>query len=76
MTGPEEGGLPSAEELFSQGAEISSAELSAAVLEQLGSDRPGPFGSHAYRRAWGDHQRRIRAGYPDVGGLADGLGLR
>ncbi len=65
--------LPSAENLFSTGPEISSAELAVAIREQLGSDVPGPFGSRACRRAYAQH--RI-ANYPDVSGLAEGLGLR
>jgi hypothetical protein len=71
-TGPDEGNLPSIEDLTGTGPEISSAELSAAIREQLGSDVPGSFGTRSYRQAYAEHRRR---GYPDTGDLRERMGI-
>jgi hypothetical protein len=52
-TGPDEGNLPSIEDLTGTGPEISSAELSAAIREQLGSDVFAAIGARNLR-AWAD----------------------
>ncbi len=64
--GREEGGLPSADELFGTGPELSPRDIAAEALRQMGEPAmPG----------YAEHCRQQYEGEPDVSGLAEELGL-